>query len=151
MGLGIDNPCGVLFWVWGWISAWGELMAGIFGILESSATQWYQDFAPHSRVFFFIVTSIVYVNKQASQQNKVSLQSFNKCPINFLSEAVRRIRYMESKVAGARLGRNFTASLIWGLKLSQALRLLLQSDPVDGRLTSRGAIHRHSLKEKIYI
>ncbi len=34
-------------------------MAGIFGILESSATQWYQDFAP-TQEFFFIVQSIVY-------------------------------------------------------------------------------------------
>ncbi len=34
-------------------------MTGIFGILESSATQWYQDVAPTQK-FFLIVTSIVY-------------------------------------------------------------------------------------------
>jgi hypothetical protein len=34
-------------------------MTGIFGILESSATQWYRDVAP-TQEFFFIVTSIVY-------------------------------------------------------------------------------------------
>ncbi len=28
-------------------------MTGIFGILESSATQWYQDVAPTQEVFFF--------------------------------------------------------------------------------------------------
>jgi hypothetical protein len=39
------------------------LMPGIFGILESSATQWYQD---NSRVFFFIVTSIVYALSDAN-------------------------------------------------------------------------------------
>ncbi len=38
-------------------------MTGIFGILESSAMQWYQDIALTQRVFFFpffIVTSILY-------------------------------------------------------------------------------------------
>ncbi len=35
-------------------------MTGIFGILESSATQRYQDVTP-TQEFFFIVTSIVYV------------------------------------------------------------------------------------------
>jgi hypothetical protein len=35
-------------------------MAGIFGILESSATQWQYDVAPIQEFFFFIVTSIVY-------------------------------------------------------------------------------------------
>ncbi len=36
-------------------------MAGIFGILESSATQGYQDAAPTHEFFFFsIVASIVY-------------------------------------------------------------------------------------------
>jgi hypothetical protein len=34
-------------------------MTGIFGILESSATQWYQDVTP-TQEFFFIVTCIVY-------------------------------------------------------------------------------------------
>ncbi len=59
LGLGIDNPCRIVFWVWGWTSAWRGLMTGIFGILESSAaTQWYQDCAQPKT--FFIVTSIVY-------------------------------------------------------------------------------------------
>jgi hypothetical protein len=35
-------------------------MTGIFGILESSATQWYQDADSTQEFFFFIVTSIVY-------------------------------------------------------------------------------------------
>ncbi len=34
-------------------------MAGIFEIMESSATQWYQDVAP-TQFYFFIVASIVY-------------------------------------------------------------------------------------------
>ncbi len=33
-------------------------MTGIFGILESSATQWYQDGAPTQQFFFFIITSV---------------------------------------------------------------------------------------------
>jgi hypothetical protein len=48
------------FWVCGWTSAWRGWMTSIFGILESSATQWYQELAPTWEFFFFIVTSIVY-------------------------------------------------------------------------------------------
>ncbi len=47
-------------WVCGWTSAWRGLMTGIFGILESSATQWYQDVAQTQEFLFLIVTSIVY-------------------------------------------------------------------------------------------
>ncbi len=40
---------------WGWgltiQSAWRGLMTGIFGILESSAMQWYQDVAPTQEFF----------------------------------------------------------------------------------------------------
>jgi hypothetical protein len=52
LGLGIGNPWRIVFWVCGWTSAWRGLMAGIFGILESSATQWYQDVAPTQDFFF---------------------------------------------------------------------------------------------------
>ncbi len=48
LGLGIDNPCRIVFfffWVCKWTSACRGLMTGIFGLLESSATQWYQDVA----------------------------------------------------------------------------------------------------------
>jgi hypothetical protein len=37
-------------------------MTGIFGILESSATQWYQDVAPTQEFFSFIVASVVYAS-----------------------------------------------------------------------------------------
>jgi hypothetical protein len=40
------------FWVCGWISAFRGLMTGIFGILESSATQRYQDVVPNQELFF---------------------------------------------------------------------------------------------------
>ncbi len=53
LGLGIDNPCRIVFWVCRWTSAWRGLMTGIFGILESSATPWYQDVAPTQEFFFF--------------------------------------------------------------------------------------------------
>jgi hypothetical protein len=44
-------------------------MTGIFGILESSATQWYQDVALAQEFFsFFIVTSIVYDLKRLCSQ-----------------------------------------------------------------------------------
>ncbi len=33
LGLAIDNPCRIFFWVCGWISTWRGSMAGIFGIL----------------------------------------------------------------------------------------------------------------------
>jgi ADP-heptose:LPS heptosyltransferase len=47
LGLGIGNPYRIVFWVCGWTSAWRRgFKTGIFGILESSATQWYQDVAP---------------------------------------------------------------------------------------------------------
>jgi hypothetical protein len=52
LGLGLDNPCRAVFCVCGWTNAWRGLMTGIFGILESSATQWYQDVAS-TRHFFF--------------------------------------------------------------------------------------------------
>ncbi len=40
-------------------------MTGIFGILESSATQWYQNVAPSQEfTFFYTVTSVVYVYYQ---------------------------------------------------------------------------------------
>jgi hypothetical protein len=43
-----------------------------FGILESSATQWYQDVPHNSRVFFFfIVTSIVYALKRGFETVKI--------------------------------------------------------------------------------
>jgi hypothetical protein len=51
------------FWVYGWTSAWRGLITGIFGILESSTTQWYQDVAPTQEFFFFFIVqiqSIVY-------------------------------------------------------------------------------------------
>ncbi len=40
------------FLVCGWTSAWRGLMAGIFGILESSATQWYQGVSPTQELYF---------------------------------------------------------------------------------------------------
>ncbi len=40
-------------WVCRRTSAWRGLMTGICGILESSATQWYQDGAPTQEFFFF--------------------------------------------------------------------------------------------------
>jgi hypothetical protein len=46
LGLGIDNPFRMVFWVCGRTSACRGLMTGIFGILESSAMQWYQGVAP---------------------------------------------------------------------------------------------------------
>jgi hypothetical protein len=52
LGLGLDNPCRAVFWVCGRTNAWRGLMTGIFGVLESSATQWYQDVAS-TRHFFF--------------------------------------------------------------------------------------------------
>ncbi len=52
LGLGIDNPHRIVFWVCRWTSAWRGLMTGIFGILESSATQWLQDGAPTQKLFF---------------------------------------------------------------------------------------------------
>jgi hypothetical protein len=50
------------FWVYGWTNAWRGLITGIFGILESSATQWYQDVASTWHFFFHhpFVLSIVY-------------------------------------------------------------------------------------------
>ncbi len=52
LGLGVDNPCKIVFWVCRWTSACRGLMTGIFGILESSATQWYQDVIPSQELFF---------------------------------------------------------------------------------------------------
>ncbi len=54
LGLGIDNPCRIVFffWVCRWTSAWRGLMIGIFGILETFATPWYQDVALTQEFFF---------------------------------------------------------------------------------------------------
>ncbi len=52
-GLGIDNPCRIVFFFFEFADEQVLrecFMAGIFGILESSATQWYQC-CPNSRVF----------------------------------------------------------------------------------------------------
>ncbi len=49
-----------VFWVCGWTIAWRGLMTGIFGIMESLATQWHKDIAPTQEFFFFIVASMVY-------------------------------------------------------------------------------------------
>ncbi len=46
LGLGIDNPCRI------GRSAWRGVMTDIFGILESSATHWYQDVNPTQEFFF---------------------------------------------------------------------------------------------------
>ncbi len=46
------------------------LMTGIFGILESSATQWHEDVAPTKEFFFIIVTSTVYGDRQVINKNK---------------------------------------------------------------------------------
>jgi hypothetical protein len=52
LGLGVDNPCRIIFWVCRWTSALRGLTTGIFRILDSSATQWYQDAAPTQELFF---------------------------------------------------------------------------------------------------
>ncbi len=54
-GWGLTIHACYLFWVCGRTSAWRGLMTGIFGILESSATQWHQDVAPTRE------SSIVYL------------------------------------------------------------------------------------------
>jgi hypothetical protein len=51
-GWGLTIHARWFFWVYGWTSAWRGLMTGIFGILESSATQWCQDVAPTQELFF---------------------------------------------------------------------------------------------------
>jgi hypothetical protein len=55
LGLGIDGPFGIVFFfrVCKWTCAWRGLMTDIFGLLESSAMQWYQDVAPAQKFFFF--------------------------------------------------------------------------------------------------
>ncbi len=70
-------------------------MTGIFGILESSATQWCQDVAPTQEFLFSIVTSIVYaytsgrenrepnnknLNKKRPNQYDTIKRSFARCP-----------------------------------------------------------------------
>jgi hypothetical protein len=57
-----DNPYRIFFfWICGWTSSYWVLMAGNFGILESSATQWYQDGVPIQIIYFFIVASVVFM------------------------------------------------------------------------------------------
>jgi hypothetical protein len=51
-------------------------MTGIFGILESSAAQWYQDVARNQEFFFFIVTSIVYAFSSWQLQIKAKTLHF---------------------------------------------------------------------------
>ncbi len=86
LGLGIDNPCVIVFfWVCGCTSAWRGLMAGIFGILESSATQWYQDVTP-TQDFVFIVTSTVYGDDRDILKEEV--QSYPMAQSSLLSSTI---------------------------------------------------------------
>ncbi len=61
-------------------------MTGIFGILESSATQWYQDVAPTQEFLFFIVTSIGY----RSDGLKLDERNFRAWPLPLLTKLTQR-------------------------------------------------------------
>jgi hypothetical protein len=90
-------------------------MTGIFGILESSATQWYQDVAPIQEIFC-IVTSIVY------GVLRVGTYSFAELFVLFIPPRMSwRLQMVEE------VRKNFAAGVTRSLKFRRGqLRALLE-------------------------